>query len=520
MSCVDELASTKVRLRFLRRHQSELVFALCACLYILPFMRILVLGTDEGTLISGAVRIVHGQVFAKDFFEVMGPGTFYWLALFFKLFGVTFAATRACVFITSLGTALSMFFLSRRICRSYAALPSLLLAGTYCWVWPAMSHHVDSNFFALLSVVSVCWWLEMRRPSPLFLAGVLAGLTTCFLQQKGILMIAALLIWLFIERRRHSIPLSAFAFLTGGYSVAVGMVILYFVWHGAVRDLVYTNFIWPYTNYGAVNVVPYARGVFADYWDVWNFKSGIGFVISAILILPYLLIAAMPVLLSISGMYWRRSFIKPEVALYWLCGWALWLSEIHRKDIVHLVFGSPLLLILFVFYMGELPARASKVISQILVISAICLAGYNLFFLLFTHPLKTRVGTVTTFQEEKIVRLLEQKTHPGEEIFAYPYCPIYYFLTDTINPTRYSFLMYHYNTTSEFKEALQVLQSHRVKYVVWNTHFQDVAVAHAFPSAEQMGPAAQIIEPYLESHYRQIWTDGNNRLMELKSEGP
>jgi hypothetical protein len=80
--------------------------------------------------------------------------------------------------------------------------------------------------------------------------------------------------------------------------------------------------------------------------------------------------------------------------------------------------------------------------------------------------------------------------------------------------------MYHYNTTSEFKEALQVLQSHRVKYVVWNTHFQDVAVAHAFPSAEQMGPAAQIIEPYLESHYRQIWTDGNNRLMELKSEGP
>ena len=56
-------------------------------------MRILLPGDgDEGLLVSGAVRIVHGQVFARDFFEVVGPGTFYWLALFFKLFGVTFVA--------------------------------------------------------------------------------------------------------------------------------------------------------------------------------------------------------------------------------------------------------------------------------------------------------------------------------------------------------------------------------------------------------------------------------------------
>lgn len=46
-------------------------------------MRVVRLGTDEGSLVYGAVRIVHGQVFARDFFEVIGPGTFYWLAMFF-----------------------------------------------------------------------------------------------------------------------------------------------------------------------------------------------------------------------------------------------------------------------------------------------------------------------------------------------------------------------------------------------------------------------------------------------------
>lgn len=519
MSCSEKV---KARPSFLCRYKSEFFFTLCASLYILSFMKVLVMGTDEGTLINGAVRVVHGEVFARDFFEVMGPGTFYWLALFFKLFGVTFAATRICLFVTTIGTLLSMFYLSRRICTSYAALPSVFVIATYCWTWPTISHHTDSNLFALLSVMSACWWLEMRSSGRLFVSGALAGITTCFLQPKGILLIIALLIWLLIEHRRHlrSVSTSAVGFLLGGYVFATGMAILYFALHGALHDLIYANFIWPHRNYGAVNVVPYARGVLAYYWDVWNFKSAVGHVIGAILVLPYLLIAVIPALLLVAGIYWRKSFIFPEVTLFWLCGWGVWLSEIHRKDIVHLVVGSPLLVILIVHYAEKLPARASKLLLQGLAVSIICLAGYNLLFLLYTHPLQTRVGTVSTLRDEKLVQLLEQKTRPGDEIFAYPYCPIYYFLTGTINPTRYSFLLYHYNTTSEFRETLQVLQRHRVKYVVWNTHFQDVAANKFFPSAGQVDPTSQIIEPYLESHYRQIWADGNSRLMELKTAAP
>ena len=71
-----------------------LIFTLCAATYLLPFMRIIFLGSDQGTLLYGAVRIVHGQVFARDFFEAMGPGTFYYLAAFFKLFGAGAIATQ------------------------------------------------------------------------------------------------------------------------------------------------------------------------------------------------------------------------------------------------------------------------------------------------------------------------------------------------------------------------------------------------------------------------------------------
>jgi 4-amino-4-deoxy-L-arabinose transferase-like glycosyltransferase len=190
-----------------RQYIPYLIFTLCASLYFLPFMRLLLQAPPEGLLVYGAVRIVHGQVFARDFFEVVGPGTFYWLALFFKLFGVTFVAARICLFVTSLGTGLAMYFLSRRICGQYQILPCILLAGTYFGtLWPTISHHVDSNCFALLSVACMTVWQDRRKGGLLFAAGALAGATTCFLQQKGLLLLLALLVWLWMQRRRRSPP--------------------------------------------------------------------------------------------------------------------------------------------------------------------------------------------------------------------------------------------------------------------------------------------------------------------------
>ena len=162
-----------------REYVPYLIFALCAISYLLPFMRLLLQTLPEGLFVSGAVRIVHGQVFARDFVEVFGPGTFYWLALFFKLFGVTFVATRICLFVTSLGTGLAMYFLSRRICGRYQILPCILLAGTYFGnLWPSISHHVDSNFFALLAVACMIVWEDKHKHGLLFAAGALAAATT------------------------------------------------------------------------------------------------------------------------------------------------------------------------------------------------------------------------------------------------------------------------------------------------------------------------------------------------------
>jgi 4-amino-4-deoxy-L-arabinose transferase-like glycosyltransferase len=486
-------------------------------------MRIILAGTDEGTFLTGAARIVHGQVFARDFFEVMGPGSFYWLAAFFKIFGVTFFASRISLFLTSLGTGVAMYFLTRQICSRYMVLPCILLAGTYMGVlWPGISHHVDSNFFALASVVCLVLWQRRRSRSMLIAAGALVGLTACILQPKGLLLYLACLVWLWILRGRISkFPLQVSLFTVGFFAAVLPM--LGYLWSkGALGNLIYANLVWPEQNYGGTNAVVYGFSIVRNYWNPWVAAFGGGvlsIVITSILIAPLMFVVALPLSLLLVGISYRWKCIAPILLLYWLCGWALWFSEFHRKDIEHLVFGSPLLILLCIHALTESQRRFANIALQVLAISAVCLAAFNccVVISLGAHASDTRVGRVAVTGQAEALKLLDEHLAPGEEVFVYPYCPACYFISATVNPTRYSFLQYNYNTTAQFQEVVGVLDRRRVKYVVWDTTFAARA-AENFPGMQPRKPCDLIVEPYLESRYKVAEEINGIRLMERKSE--
>jgi hypothetical protein len=92
--------------------------------------------------------------------------------------------------------------------------------------------------------------------------------------------------------------------------------------------------------------------------------------------------------------------------------------------------------------------------------------------------------------EIPVLASLDDKVASGEEIFAYPYCPMYYSRSATTNPTRYGGLVYNFNTPtpSQFEEVIRVLEQHRVRYVLWDTNFQAKAVAAMFPASARMPP--------------------------------
>lgn len=498
-----------------RPYVPYLVFALCSAVYLLPFMRFLSSGAVEGTLVYDAVRIVHGQVFARDFFEVIGPGSFYWLALFFKIFGITFVTTRICMFVTSLGTLLSMYYLSRRVCERFRILaPILLIAVYFSAIWPMVSHHTDSTFFGLLSVVYLARWQDTRNRFLLVAAGALAAVTSCVLQPKGMLLLVAMLLWLWIERRRRSASLSEIGVLLTGYCGLAGIVFLYFWSQGSLYDLISMNLVWPVRHYAGVNTVPYASGLLKSWthWEVSVHRWLLPLAIASIT--SYLFVAALPALVLAIGIPHGKDNLRPEILLLWFCGWALWLSEIHRKDIGHLVVGSPLLIVLAIHFLAKYRGKIAELSLQVLAISAGAMATANLFFVLSAISVPTRVGPVAMFKPDPVVAFLNAHTAPGEEIFVYPYSPIYYFLSGTTNPTRYSLLIYNYNTPSQFQRAIRRLDREKVRLVVWDASFKSGAGASFFAKAASVGPL--LMEPYIESHYRLIKNLNGVHIMERK----
>jgi 4-amino-4-deoxy-L-arabinose transferase-like glycosyltransferase len=499
-----------------------LIFTCLVAMYLFPFMRLLLPWSNEGTLASGAVRIVHGQVFARDFFEVMGPGTFYILAAFFKVFGISFVTMRLYLFLTSLGTAIAMYYLTRRVFARYSTAPCILLFATYYGLqWPGVSHHVDSNCFALLSVATLAVWHQTRAKSALLAAGVLAGITTCIHQPKGFLLLVGIICWLIILRRKSELPLWSLFLPIYGYLGVGGFVLGCFWKVGALGSLYYANVVWPSHNYEAVNRVPYALGIFHEYWSHWiipNAHWSIG--LALVLITPFLFVAALPLIVAILCVAFRKKLASPFASLFLVCGGALWLSEFHRHDIYHLVFGSPLLIILVLYLLTEARQRWSDLALQLVVVTAGCLATFNLFAAATAHSMPTRVGPVAVYKNTGVIDYLDSHTVQGEEIFAYPYCPIYYFLTATSNPTRYLTMTYNYNSADEFKDAIRTLEEQKTRYVVWDSKFMTEVAPVVFTKAARNPPSGFLMEDYLESHYRIAKDFDGVRVMERKSENP
>ena len=507
-----------------REHLPYLLLALGSAAYLYPFLRVLWRVGDEGTLVYGAQRVAEGAVPYRDFFEVMGPGSFYWLAFFFKVFGTNWLAARVSLLITAVAATLSLYWLTQRLRFRLAALPAILLVAITIPLWPATNHHWDSNLFALLSFIAFLSWLEKPLWWLLVTAGVLAGLTTCFLQHKGALLVAAYLLIVYLLYRKQPDFVPSAARLIAAYFSVIAVVLSCFFVAGALPDFVYANIIWPLSNYHNVNKVPYGFGLHDSYWSSWVgllaplSSPAVAYVIASFFLIPLLLVAALPVLLVLLALSRRRAAFQRAVLPYWIAGAALWLSEVHRADMPHLIYGSPILLILCIYLCCEQQSRLCQYGVRVLAVSITLFAAFTLLIAQAAQiRTVTRRGAVYTFAKDAALEFLDQQVGAGQDVFVYPYYPMYYFLSGTANPTRFSILMYHINTDAQFRDAIRSLEQRKVRYVLWDTTVEGENLKQWFPGYEHPAAEKLLMEPYLVEHYDLVGYKDAFRLLQRKN---
>jgi 4-amino-4-deoxy-L-arabinose transferase-like glycosyltransferase len=517
-------AAVRFSARAVRPSPGLIVFC-AAFAYLCLFAGVLQRIGDEGTLVNGAARVAEGAVPYRDFADLANPLSFYWLGGWFAAFGTSLAVARLLLVLTGACTAALVYWLAARAYGLRTGLTAAVLTTVLgIPFWPATNHHWDSNLFFLATLACLALWQSRPGSRYALLAGIGAAATAGFMINKGALalLVALVMVWRG-QAAGRSRTLVAVLVGFSGPIVAIGAV---FVATGAVSDLLYINLIFPFTRYEDTGWVPYAF-YFRDL--AWVRPLAVltqvvppvaARLLAAVLAVPLGTLAAVPLLAVLSAgarTLPGREGWGEERALLWVGGIALWLSEAHRWDVFHLMYGSPLILAGIIgeaLVSGHERGWRSRLVGGLTACTVALGIWQSAVGLAAQVPQETRRGTVRTYARDDALQFLLDKTKPGDFVFVYPYYPMYYFLADVRNPTRYGILLYGYNTIAQFQEALEDLDRKRPEYVLWDRLVDGDNWKRWYPAYVQPPERDLIIEPYLNRYYKTIATKSGFRIMQ------
>ena len=451
---------------------------------------------DEGIYLEGASRVLAGQMPYRDFFVLTGPGTFWNVAAFFKMFGTSLASARALLVLDVALIAACMYWLaaqfSSRILGFWlAGFFVALLAGDKDAL--VVNHRWDS---AALSVAGVTLLAAGLRSGNLWLvasAGAAAAYAA-WTTPPVALLLAPMFIWSFWARR-----------WTGVVSFSSGAAMVSLLASGALIATgafgpMLRQFAWTASQYSTANRSPYGSitggysALFADThgWEMWA---------CAIIVFFIVLPAAAPVC-AVLGFAASRRLWKTPLLFILACAVASVPAAAPRLDVAHLTYSSPLSFVVAACALASvLPIRWRAPLAMALGFGACVLLTNAVDARLHLQTAQTRAGImVGDPQDLALERSLEQGVQKGESFFAFPYVPLAYFVTQGTNPTRYSFLQPGMMADADEDRALASLQS-APPSAVFYMDVPDSAVLHLFPNSDPHHLRMRRIEGWLRVNY-------------------
>src|SRR5713101_2323654 len=356
---------------------------------------------DEGIVLQGAQRILGGEVLYRDFFSFFTPGSYYFLALLFKIFGSSFLVARtALVFFGGVYSTVA-YLLARRVCsRASAIFVATLVTLTTLPYRFEVLHNWDSTLWTCLAVYCAVRWLESPHWKWAFATGSFASLTVLFEQSKGaglVLGLGAGLVAITLLDRQRTLWKG-----TQGVGLAAGVAWPFLVTVAYFRakhslSLMLADWFWPLQHYSLANHVPYGYQNWSESTRHLLFGSGSLTVrlVTVVAISPCFLVPLLPLIAVAMLIYWfiqmwRKRGAQSVSAHYVLICAALsglLLSVvIGRADIIHFMYLMPLFALVLGWMIDgrDIPGRLFRQVKPIFI------AYTAVAFLMFVAPMLLR----------------------------------------------------------------------------------------------------------------------------------
>jgi hypothetical protein len=408
---------------------------------------------DEGFLAYGTVRVINGEIPNRDFVSLQPPLAFYTTAALFKLFGTSLLTLRGFGLSIFLLLPLLIYGVGRSlmgpILSFAAAAPTCVLGLPYFYFVPfAVWQGIAASFAAVLlfipAALSKRQWLAVP-------AGLLTG-TALFLRQDqaaytmlSILALGAALSFARDDSISKTKLRSALLFWLAGILIVVIPLLMIWWKVGALPEMFRQLVVFPFATYRKTSALPFPK-----------FTAGKTFLDTAVVLLFYL----PPFIQTIGAFYLVRSVIRRcfhlrEAILAFLIVWSalFYLQVMVRSDQTHLLITLPpfFLLTAFVWSVVQETIANRKIRVALSTIAAIAVVLFLWILRSIALPDVTRAtdqlaldrGGVRVEQAAVVanfVRSLQASVPPTRSILALPYQPMFYFLCERRNPTRWNYL--------------------------------------------------------------------------------
>jgi hypothetical protein len=435
---------------------------------------------DEGLFLYESKRLLHGDRFYRDFFEIVPPGAFYFMAIAFALFGATMEVARAATGVVHGAASLAIFLTCRAggVRRPIAAAAAVAQAVFFVG-WPIASVHW---FSAALAVVLLGLCLSDRWRRRAVLLGLIAGYALTVQQHKGVLFTVATGLVLVVNAasdrpgsgRIAAIARTSALFLAGVAAVTLPLT----VWlvHEAGAAAVYRAVV-------DFPLHEYVR------WEELRRQAGASGQIGKVPLFARWMLAVTPLLALHAVLAWRRgdgARRRRAVTLTVFSAAAL-LSVIYNLDYAHVAVIAAVWLVaaaeLLEAALRGLAALSPRTrpLGAVLGLVALVALGWKLRADLSSRPsstpLETPFGRIDVSKRD-LIPLVEELNRglagaPQRELFGYPMFPWLYLLVDARNPTRYQLLIPRYNSPDQIQEAIAALESRAVPFVAVQSRWAD-----------------------------------------------
>jgi hypothetical protein len=413
----------------------------------------LILG-DEGWLVSGVQRILAGETLYRDVVRSYSPGVFWSLVPFFRLFGESVVVMRGVALAELAIVAVLTFLIARPLVPRWAAL--------WCGLLPVLLRAPYHKMFVPLSLM-VAVWLCQRLVSSnpgsrrTFAVGIGLGLVGLLRQEvAAYATIVALASLLAVEvcpqagselRRPILRDLArSWLMLAAGIAVVWVPVVGVLVSQGAPGE-VFDQLVLLGLRGNVAMELPFPP-IAAIVW-------GPGRLVASLYYFPIVMVLGSTAAVGIAAA--RRRLQRRHIVLAQWAAMALLTHSVFmaRSGVPHLRQVLPVSALMLAYLTGWLwRAERAKTVRRLLLVPLIGIWAIGLLargaatgmatYRAVQHgerldepgaPVILRSDKAQRFRE--VLRILRERTVPGEPIFVAPHASMLYVMSGRVNPTRH-----------------------------------------------------------------------------------